>query len=116
LAAFVTSLLLTAAVVSAYAVTLSMELRGTPSEGRVQAFAAQLAPLMGPILLFLTTVVAACRIARKTKAPALHGTLVGVVAASTALLPAWPVDLRDIAVTLAVIGAGWLAGALGGRE
>ena len=63
-----------------------------------------------------TTVVAAGRVARKTKAPALHGTLVGVIAATAALLPAWPIDLRDIAITIAVIGAGWLAGALSGSE
>lgn len=116
LAAFVTSLLLTVAVVSAYAITLGIELRGQPSQVRIQAFAAQLAPFMGPMLLFMTTVVAAGRVARKTKAPALHGTLVGVIAATAALLPAWPIDLRDIAITIAVIGAGWLAGALSGSE
>jgi hypothetical protein len=115
LAAFVTSLLLTVAVVSAYAITLSFELQGKPSQARTAAFAAQLAPLMGPMLLFMTTVVAAGRVARKTNAPALHGVLVGVVAATVALLPARPIDLRDLAVTLAVIGAGWLAGALGGQ-
>ena len=116
LAAFVTSLLLTVAVVSAYAITLGIELRGKPSEARIAAFAAELAPLMGPMLLFLTTVVAAGRVARKTKTPALHGTLVGVVAAAAALLPGWPIDLRDVAVTIAVIGGGWLAGAFGGGE
>ena len=112
LAAFVTSLLLTVAVVSAYAVSLGIELRGTPSQVRIQSFAAQLTPLMGPMLLFMTTVVAAGRVARKTKAPAIHGVLVGVVAATAALYPAWPIDRRDVIVTLAVIGAGWLAGAL----
>ena len=115
LAAFVTSLLLTAAVVSAYAITLSIELRGMPSQERIQAFAAHIAPLMGPMLLLMTTVVAARRVARKTTAPALHGALVGVVAATAALFPARPIDLRDVAITIAVIGAGWLAGALGGR-
>jgi hypothetical protein len=115
LAAFVTSLLLTAAVVSAYAITLSIEPRGMPSQERIQAFAAHIGPLMGPMLLLMTTVVAARRVARKTKAPALHGTLVGVVAATAALLPARPIDLRDVAITVTVIGAGWLAGALGGR-
>ena len=116
LAAFVTSLLLTVAVVSAYAITLSYELRGKPSQVRIQAFAAQLAPLMGPMLLFMTTVVAAGRVARKTRAPALHGALVGVVAATAALLPAWPIDLRDVVITVVVIGAGWLVGAFGGSE
>ena len=116
LAAFVTSLLLTVAVVSAYAITLGIELRGKPSEARIQTFAAQLAPLMGPMLLFMTTVVAAGRVARRTKAPALHGALVGVVAATAALLPAWPIDIRDVAITIAVIGAGWLVGAFGGSE
>ena len=115
LAAFVTSLLLTVAVVSAYAISLNFELRGTPSQVRVQQFAAEIAPLMGPILLFMTTVFAGGRVARKTKRPAIHGTLVGVVAGLVALLPARPIDLRDVAVTLAVIGAGWLAGALGGH-
>ena len=116
LAAFVTSLLLTIAVVSAYAITLGIELRGKPSAARIQTFAAELAPLMGPMLLFLTTVVAAGRVARRTKAPTLHGTLVGVVAATAALLPAWPIDLRDVLITIAVIGAGWLAGSFGGSE
>ena len=116
LAAFITSLLLTVAVVSAYAISLSIELRGTPSQVRVQQFAAEIAPLMGPLLLFMTTVIASGRVARRTKRPAIHGTLVGVVAALLALLPARPVDLRDLAVTAAVIGAGWLAGALGGRD
>ena len=116
LAAFVTSLLLTVAVVTAYAISLGIELRGRPSQVRIEAFAAQLAPLMGPILLFMTTVVAARRVARKTKAPRLHGALVGVVAAAAALFPAWPIDLRDVAITIAVIGAGWLAGAFGGSE
>jgi hypothetical protein len=115
LAAFVTSLLLTAAVVSAYAITLSLEPRGQPAQERIQAFASQAAPLMGPILLFMTTMLAARRVARKTKAPALHGTIVGVVAASAALVPAWPIDLHDGAIAIAVVGAGWLAGAFAGR-
>ena len=116
LAAFVTSLLLTVAVVSAYAITLGIELRGKPSAARIQTFAAELAPLMGPMLLFLTTVVAAGRVARKTKAPALHGTLVGVVAATAALFPAWPIDVRDVVITIVVIVAGWLVGSFGGGE
>ena len=115
LAAFVTSLLLTVAVVSAYAITLSIQLREAPSQERIEAFGAQVAPLMGPMLLLMTTVVAARRVARKTTAPALHGTLVGAVAAAAALLPARPIDVRDVAITVAVIGAGWLAGTLGGR-
>ena len=116
LAAFVASLLLTVAVVSAYSITLGMELRGKPSQVRIQQFAAELVPLMAPILLFLTTVGAAGRVARKTKAPALHGTRVGVVAAAVALFPAWPLDLRDAAISIAVIGAGWLAGAFDGAQ
>jgi len=115
LAAFVTSLLLTVAVVSAYAITLSIQLRETASQERIEAFGTHVAPLMGPPLLLMTTVVAARRVARKTTAPALHGTLVGAVAAAAALLPARPIDLRDVAITIAVIGAGWLAGAFGGR-
>ena len=115
LAAFVTSLLLTVAAISAYAVSLIIELRGMPSQERIEALAAQVAPLMGPMLLLMTTVVAARRVARKTTKPALHGTVVGVVAATFALLPARPIDLRDVVITIAVIGAGWLAGALGSR-
>jgi hypothetical protein len=110
LAAFVTSLLLTVAAISAYAVTLIVELRGMPSQDRIEAMAAQVAPLMGPMLLIMTTVVAARRVARKTTAPALHGAVVGIVAATFALLPARPIDLRDAAISVAVIGAGWLAG------
>ena len=116
LAAFVTSLLLTVLVVTAYAITLSLELPATPPQVPIQDFAAQSAPIMGPILLLMTTVVAARRVARKTKAPALHGALVGVVCATVALFPAWPIDLRDVAITIAVIGAGWLAGTLAGGE
>ncbi|HUR19656.1 MAG TPA: hypothetical protein VMZ90_02525 [Vicinamibacterales bacterium] len=116
LAAFVTGLLLTVAVVSAYAITLRTELRGTPSQVRTQQFAAELASLIAPMLLFMTTVVAAGRVARKTRAPALHGALVGTVAATAALFPARPIDLRDVIITIVVIGAGWLAGALDGAR
>ena len=112
LAAVATSLLLTAAVVSAYAITLGIQLGGQPSQEQIESFAAQVSPIMGPMLLLMATVVAARRVARETNAPALHGTLVGVVAATTALLPARPIDLRDVAITIAVIGAGWLAGTL----
>jgi hypothetical protein len=116
LAAFATSLLLTALVVSAYAITVSLDLGGASSPLRVEEFAGQLAPLMGPMLLIMTTIVAARRVARHTTSPALHGTVVGVVAATAALFPAWPIDFRDVIITIAAIGAGGIAGAVVNRK
>jgi hypothetical protein len=116
LATFGTSLFLTAAIVTVHAFRLAFEARGQPDRLEIQAFARQVGPVWGPVLLVVLTLVAGAWVARRVGAPAIHGLIVGAVAAIGGLLAAWPLGLRDGAVSAAVVAAGWLGGALAGRS
>ena len=113
--AFVGSMLVTILIVTGYAFTLGVAARGAPDPKRISAFAHEVGPTWGPVLLAVFTALAALWVARRVTEPVRHGVLVGAIAATAGLLPAWPPDLRDAAIFGAVVGAGWVGGFVGRR-
>ena len=80
-AAFVISLIGNFVVVTVYAFSLGMQARGAPDPARISAFARQVIPIFGPLLLSLLVICAAYRVVSRARSPQLwHGLLVGVVA------------------------------------
>jgi hypothetical protein len=114
-AAFLASLAITFLIVTGYAFTLGVEARGAPDPARISAFAHQVGPTWGPVLLALLTAIGAFWVARQVTKPVRHGVLVGAIAATAGLLPSWPPGLRDAVMFSAVVGAGWV-GSLVGRS
>lgn len=113
--AFLGSLLITVLIVTGYAFTLGVEARGAPDPTKISAFAHQVGPTWGPVLLALFTAIGAFWVARRVTEPVRHGVLVGAIAATAGLLPAWPPDVRDAVMFGAVVGAGWVGGVVGRR-
>lgn len=113
--AFLGSMLVTILIVTGYAFALGFQARGVPDPLRISAFARHLGPTWGPVLLALFTAGAAWWVARRVTDPVRHGVLVGAIAATAGLLPAWPPDLQDAALFIAVVGAGWAGGFVGRR-
>jgi hypothetical protein len=113
--AFLGSMLVTILIVTGYAFMLGVEARGAPDPTKISAFARQVGPTWGPVLLAVFTAVGALWVARRVTDPVRHGVLVGGIAATAGLLPAWPPDLRDAAIFGAVVGAGWVGGFVGRR-
>ena len=113
--AFLGSLLVTVLIVTGYAFTLGVEARGAPDPTKISAFAHQVGPTWGPVLLALFTAIGGFRVARRVTQPVRHGVLVGAIAATAGLLPAWPPDLRDAVMFGAVVGGGWVGGLVGRR-
>lgn len=109
------SMLVTILIVTGYAFTLGFQARGAPEPTRISAFAGRVGPTWGPVLLALFTAVGALWVARRVTDPVRHGVLVGAIAATAGLLPAWPLDLRDAALFAVVVGAGWVGGFIGRR-
>lgn len=116
IAAFLGSMLITILIVTGYAFTLGVQARGAPDPTKISAFARQVGPRWGPVLLAVFTAAGAFWVARRATGPVRHGLLVGAIAATAGLLPAWPPDLRDAAIFGAVVGAGWLGGFAGRRR
>lgn len=116
LAAFLTGMLLTVLLVAAYGLKLGFEARGAPDQARIDAFAERVAPVAGPALLVIMTMLAAYGVTRNVPSPALHGLLIGVVATVFALLLSWPPDLADAGVFALVVGAAWSVGAVRARR
>ena len=106
--AFLGSMLVTILIVTAYAFTLGFQARGAPDPTKISAFARHVGPTWGPVLLAVFTAVGAWWVARRVTEPVRHGVLVGLIAATAGLLPAWPPDLRDAMIFGAVVGAGWV--------
>ena len=113
--AFLGSMLVTILIVTGYAFTLGFRARGAPDPTKISAFARQVGPTWGPVLLAVFTAVGALWVARRVTDPVRHGVLVGAIAATAGLLPAWPPDLRDAAIFGTVVGAGWVGGFVGRR-
>jgi len=113
--AFLGSMLVTILIVTGYAFTLGVQARGAPDPKRISAFAHQVGPTCGPVLLAVFTAFGAFWVARRVRDPIHHGVLVGAIAATAGLLPAWPPVLRDAAIFGAVFGAGWVGGFVGRR-
>jgi hypothetical protein len=114
-AAFLASMLGTILIVTGYAFTLGFQARGAPDPTKISAFARQVGPTWGPVLLAVFTAVGALWVARRVTAPVRHGVLVGLIAATAGLLPAWPPDVRDATIFGAVVGAGWVGAFVGRR-
>ena len=113
--AFLGSMLVTVLIVTGYAFTLGFQARAAPDPTRISAFARQVGPTWGPVLLALFTAAGALWVARRVIDPVRHGVLVGAIAATAGLLLAWPPDLRDAALFAVVVGAGWVGGFVGRR-
>ena len=113
--AFLGSMLAIILIVTGYAFTLGVKARGAPDPTKISAFARQVGPTWGPMLLGLFTAVGALWVARRVTDPVRHGVLVGAIAATAGLLPAWPPDLRDAVIFGGVVGAGWVGGFVGRR-
>jgi hypothetical protein len=113
--AFLGSLLVIILIVTGYAFTLGVEARGAPDPTKISAFARYVGPTWGPVLLALFTASGAFWVARRVIEPIRHGVLVGAIAATGGLLPAWPPGLRDAVMFIAVVGAGWVGGVVGRR-
>ena len=87
MAAFVVSLIGGFLVVSVYAFSLGMQARGAPDPARISAFASQVIPLLGPVLLSLLVMIASYRVVRRARSPQLwQGVAVGVVAVLPSLI------------------------------
>src|SRR5262245_47250683 len=87
LVVYILSFVAVFAVVTVYASILAFQARGAPDGEMINAFANQYAPWVGPIALFLFTVLGAMHIARRVEtAVPLHGILVGMVAGLMNLL------------------------------
>ena len=112
-AAYAASMAATVLLVTAYAFMLGFEARGAPDPARISAFARQVGPTWGPVLLATFTAFAALWVARQSQQPIRHGVLVGAIAATTGLLTGWPPDLRDAGFFGVVMGAGWTGAVIG---
>ena len=87
IAAFVVSFIGSFLVVSVYAFSLGMKARGAPDPAKISAFASEVIPVLGPLLLSLLVIIAAYRVVRRARAPQLwQGVLVGVVAVIPSLI------------------------------
>lgn len=113
--AFLGSLLVTILIVTGYAFALGVQARGAPDSTKIAAFANQVGPTWGPVLLAVFTAIGAIWVVRRVTEPVRHGVLVGAVAATAGLFPAWPPDLQDAVISGAVVGAGWAGGLVGRR-
>jgi hypothetical protein len=87
LVAFVGSMVAMMLVVTVYAFMLGFQARGAPDPTRISAFAHEVGPTWGPVLLAVFTAFVALRVARRGRQPVRHGVLVGAIAATTGLVP-----------------------------
>lgn len=114
-AAFLVSMLVTFLIVTGYAFTLGVKARGAPDPKKISTFAHQVGPTWGPVVLAVFTAVGALWVARRVTDSVRHGVLVGAIAATAGLVPAWPPNLRDAAIFGVVVGAGCVGGFVGRR-
>ena len=113
--AFLGSMLVTMLIVAGYAFSLGVKARGAPDETKIAAFASQVGPTWGPMLLVLFAALAALWVARRVTDPVRHGVVVGAIAATGGLLLELPPGLWDAVIFGAVVGAGWVGGFVGRR-
>ena len=110
------SVLLIAIVVFGYAFSLAFQVHGAPDQASIHAFAQRLAPVWGPVVRVVLTLVAGVWASRGMKSPVLQGVVVGATAAMAGLLLAWPPTLRGGVVFGAVLAAGIAGGVMGSRR
>jgi hypothetical protein len=106
LVAFVGSMVVTMLVVTGYAFMLGFQARGAPDQTRISAFAREVGPTWGPVLLWVFTAFAALRVARWGTAARSAWRSHRSDAATIGLMTGWPPDLRDAAFFAAIMG-GW---------
>jgi hypothetical protein len=103
-------------VVFGYAFLLALQVRGQPDQAKIQAFAQGIAPIWGPALRVVLTVVAGAWASKGTKSPVLQGVVVGVTSGAAGLLLAWPPGLRAAVAFGVVLVAGAAGGLLRSRK
>ena len=111
-----TSILLTIAVITAYAFALGFSVRGQPDQAEIQRFAMKVAPWLGPGLAFVLTVCGASWLARRAvQRRMLHGLLVGAVVGGFVFVvdAIHGISLFDVGTLVALIGAGCVGGLVG---
>lgn len=109
-----------ALVITIYAFKLGLEARGAPDRDRISDFVNGVAPVLGPVLAFSFTFIAAWWVARKAAmARQAHGILVGTVAAAFEIVIALGTgrgfSFTTVLSVVLVLAAGWLGGRLAGR-
>ena len=115
LLAFVISMVVVAGTVAGYAFMIAFKAQGAPDPARIQAFANQVVPFLGPAALVFLVLLAAWWVVRRAKSTQLwHGLLVGVVAALPTLIFMQRPDVGD-AISLVLLPLTGLAGAFLGR-
>jgi len=108
LVVYILSFLLIFAVVTVYASYLAIQARGAPDVDMINAFANQYAPWIGPIALFVFTLLGARHVAKRVDtAIPLHGVMVGVSAGLVNLLLDG-FSLNSLVSLILAIVAGWL--------
>jgi hypothetical protein len=124
-AAAVLSMVLLFLVVTAYAMSLAIQVRGAPDQAQIERFASQVGAWLGPALSVLFTVLAAAWAARGVQTGAkgayLHGLLVGLAVAAIGLIAAAAfggpasLDIITLAGFVLAAAAGLLGGWLGSK-
>jgi len=103
------------AIIAGYALGLGFAAQGAPDEARIEAFADRVAPVWGPILGALATLVAALGAARGAPGrPATHGLLVGTSVALVALALDRSLAAGPLLSFVGTVAAGALGGVAGG--
>ena len=116
LVVYILSALTVILVVTIYASYLGFQARGAPDIDMINAFANQYAPWIGPIALFVFTVLGARHVAQRVdSAIPLHGLMVGVLAGLVNLIRDG-FDLNSLVSLILAIVAGWLGTRLNGKQ
>ena len=103
-------------VVTLYASYPGFQARGAPDQEMIVAFANQYAPWIGPIALFLLSILGARHIAQRVpSAFPLHGILMGTVAGLINVLLDG-LSVNSLVSLLLAIGAGWLGARSSGKQ
>jgi hypothetical protein len=109
----VAGFLLVTLVATGYAFKLAFEVQGAPDQARIGQFAGHLGRSYWWVLQILLTVPAAAWAVRKVQdSHQLHGLLIGLVVAATALAMSFTMSVRTIAEFALTMGAGWLGAAM----
>jgi hypothetical protein len=117
----VLSILVLMAITAAYAVVLALHARGSPNQGAINYFAANLSRGLMPWLQCLFALVVAIPVARRTGAAAgingaFTGAAAGLLGIGIALAFGGRMNPTMAEYGLATAGLGWLGGVLGRRK
>jgi hypothetical protein len=109
------SFLLVILIVTVYAGYLGAQARGMPDQAKIQQFANQYAPLIGPISLILFTFLGARWMASFVRTETeIHGLVLGVIVSLVNLIfeGLGSLGLDTLIIAILIIGGGWLGGRL----